>query len=577
VAVSHSAAGGLQEGSSSDLASVNYEARSFGLFNGMYTRRAMQLCPSLVILPYDFEAYHAVSLKLYEILAEEAIAGGGDLEAISCDEAMLWISLPSDAAATSLAERVRSKIRDHCRCNASIGIGSNKLIARLATKKAKPNGLFLVNEDRLEEFMGGQRVGDLPGIGHSLGSKLMGNGWDTCAELWPVPLESLQTHFGPKLGENIYQSCRGQDPHPPTQQAGQKSVGSEISWGVRFEAAGERDAFIADLVGEVMARQQAIGKVGQKLHVKMYARKAGAGEPHKRLGRGDCDVFNKTVSLGATRYTTDTILKEVIKVIESSLGVATVDIRGIGIFFSVLKDASEAEKEAFDWSALRERKPRQAEMGDAELCKFLLAHGVEPSVYKELPESVQKELLADLHTIDDQAPVQPVQWVPAKRPAKGTKASPRKDTASMSLTQFFGARKGGSVEAKKSKTEQADVIDLTSSAGIDAEFFSALPSYLQEEIMEDQRGKGGPGVRTEVSESGLPESEHQAIDITDNDDFDEAAILGHAKRLLAAENYEQLSRDLSRLQYRFPSEMEPVLAQVQGLFYRQEGASLFIP
>ena len=87
-----------------------------------------------------------------------------------------------------------------------------------------------------------------------------------------------------------------------------------------------------------------------------------------------------------------------------------------------------------------------------------------------------------------------------------------------------------------------------------------------------------PASKSEIRECKSLESEHEpTTSITEEEHFDEVSVLCHLERLLEAENYEQLSRDLGRLRWRFPEEMEPVIAQVQDQFYQKEGSSLYIP
>lgn len=100
---------------------------------------------------------------------------------------------------------------------------------------------------------------------------------------------------------------------------------------------------------------------------------------------------------------------------------------------------------------------------------------------------------------------------------------------------------------------------------------------LKEEILEEHRQKAVRVLKNESSETKPSEMEYESSSILEEEFFDEASILGHANLLLAAENYEQLSRDLSRLRRRFPEEIEPIIVQIQEQFYQKEGSSLYIP
>ena len=95
-------------------------------------------CPDLVVIPYEFDAYQEVSERMYRILLQHATL----VQPMSCDEAYVDVSDCSDPVA--LAATLRRQIRDATRCNASVGIGPSILLAAMATKKAKPDGVFRV-------------------------------------------------------------------------------------------------------------------------------------------------------------------------------------------------------------------------------------------------------------------------------------------------------------------------------------------------------------------------------------------------------------------------------------------------
>ncbi|KAG0228115.1 deoxycytidyl transferase [Actinomortierella wolfii] len=162
VGVAHGSGGA---NSNSEIASCNYLAREYGVKNGMQLKKARSLCPDLVVVPYEFEKYEAISLDFYRILLKYA----DDLQAVSVDEALVDISSrvwPSwndeyhrqgetstashsqSAAATrtspeEFAQKLRDEIFAVTGCHASVGIGPNILLAKLSTKRAKPHGQYI--------------------------------------------------------------------------------------------------------------------------------------------------------------------------------------------------------------------------------------------------------------------------------------------------------------------------------------------------------------------------------------------------------------------------------------------------
>ncbi|KAI7846806.1 hypothetical protein BDC45DRAFT_611423 [Circinella umbellata] len=224
--------------SSSDIASCNYIARASGVRNGMHVGTAKQRCPELQVIPYEFEKYRAISEIFYETLygfAEE-------IEPVSVDEAL--IEIDGDEEAGIVATQIRNAIREKTRCEVSIGIGPNILLARLATKKAKPAGQYYCSAEEVQDFS----VSDLPRIGPSMTEKLAGMGILTVADILRTKLPMLQSNFGPKTAKCL---------------------------GVRFENEEQVKRFVDELVRKCL----------------------DAGEASKRLGCGECDSFSKSISL----------------------------------------------------------------------------------------------------------------------------------------------------------------------------------------------------------------------------------------------------------------------------------------
>lgn len=127
--------------STSECATCNYRARAFGVKKGMFLGRAKELCPDLIVLPYDFEGYEEVSEQVADILTRYASNFDGCVEQVSCDESYVEMNLPLpvksgttvgvDDLAENLAASMRTEIVQATDCTASIGIASNKLLAKV--------------------------------------------------------------------------------------------------------------------------------------------------------------------------------------------------------------------------------------------------------------------------------------------------------------------------------------------------------------------------------------------------------------------------------------------------------------
>eukprot|EP01039_Chlorochromonas_danica_P004149 gene4149-4555_t len=350
--------------SSSEIASCNYEARKRGLRNGMFLGNARSSIPDLVVLPYSFEDYDMVSKQLYRLFLRYA----NFVQAVSCDEGYLDLTeevrkrllrpSPPLARGTSsslrsvaleVAEEIRAAIYKATQCCASIGIGKNLLLARLATQQAKPNGShYLCLEDALDNEKGLLAVlpiSSLPGFGHSITEKCKKAGLTTCGDLRRVSLHSLQQLVGEKTGETLYHYAHGMDDrvlcNPPRQ-----SLGVDINWGIRFQREEEVRTFLKELSEEVVGRLVKTGYSAFQitLHAK---RRLYEGEPEKFLGCGRCEDLSRTVNL-ARRLKFAIELWQHVLVLYKQMGLRPDELRGLGIHLKKLQYDEEEAKELWE-------------------------------------------------------------------------------------------------------------------------------------------------------------------------------------------------------------------------------------
>ncbi|VDN36397.1 unnamed protein product, partial [Gongylonema pulchrum] len=156
VAITHSK--GTEGAGMSEIASCSYEARAQGVRNGCFIKDAKKTCPDLICLPYQFDDYRQVSKQIYSIISGYTL----DIRAVSCDEMYVDLeTLCKEMCITGVMEIVsviRAEILEKTGCNASVGIGNSMLIARVATRHAKPNGQFLIAVGDIEEFIKKEKI-----------------------------------------------------------------------------------------------------------------------------------------------------------------------------------------------------------------------------------------------------------------------------------------------------------------------------------------------------------------------------------------------------------------------------------
>uniref|UniRef100_A0A0E0Q1X9 DNA repair protein REV1 n=2 Tax=Oryza rufipogon TaxID=4529 RepID=A0A0E0Q1X9_ORYRU len=295
---------------------------------GMFVREAKARCPHLMIVPYDFDAYGEVADQFYGILHKYC----SKVQALSCDEAFLDMT----ECLHDNPEEVTQKIR-----NEIFGISGNMLIARLATRSAKPNGQCFISSEKVDGYLNTLSIKALPGIGHTVSDKLKSKEVEYCGQLRNIPKESLHKDFGKKIGDMLWNYCRGIDHSVVEAVQETKSVGAEVNWGVRFNDNKDAENFLVNLSKEVCLRLEGCGVQGRTITLKLKTRRKGAGEPIKFMGCGDCETVSRSMTIaGATDN--PVTLQRIAKQLFSSFCVDVKEVRGVGLKISRLEHADLA-------------------------------------------------------------------------------------------------------------------------------------------------------------------------------------------------------------------------------------------
>lgn len=339
-------------GSGSEIASCNYVARARGIKNGMWMKGALQACPELQVLPYDFPAYEDASRKFYS----SVLAIDGIVQSVSIDEVLIDITnqcldaggsdgrgvsegsiYREQAKADEIAQALRDSVKEKTGCAVSVGIGGNILQAKVALRKAKPAGQFQLKPEAVLDFVANLAVQDLPGVGYSLGAKLEELGVKLVKDVRDLSREKLCSSLGPKTGMRIYEYARGIDKTEVGNEVIRKSVSAEVNWGVRFVNQDQAEDFVKSLCGELNRRLVENLVKGRQLTLKVMRRAMDAPlEPVKHLGHGKCDTFNKSVVIGVATNASDILAKEAISMLRS-FNISPGDLRGLGVQMTKLE------------------------------------------------------------------------------------------------------------------------------------------------------------------------------------------------------------------------------------------------
>jgi DNA polymerase IV (DinB-like DNA polymerase) len=205
------------------VSTCSYEARNYGVHSGMPISRAFALCPEGVYLPVNYPLYSRVSGNIMHIVRKY----GDRFEQVSIDEAYLDISsVHTYAAARDLAGAIKHEIREAEHLTCSIGIGPNKLVAKIASDFQKPDGLTVVEPPDIEPFLFPLPVGKIPGIGRKTGAELKRMGIATIGDLAQTDIQVLQSRFG-KWGLIMSRCARGVDASEVKTTRVRKSISKE--------------------------------------------------------------------------------------------------------------------------------------------------------------------------------------------------------------------------------------------------------------------------------------------------------------------------------------------------------------
>ena len=226
----------------SELSTCNYNARKYGVKKGMLLHQARQLCPSLIVLPYDYDGYEEVSSLVFDVIHQHAEKFDGVVEQVSCDEAYIEFCLSQNDVdknenkdddlcgfVKNVAETIRGDIFAATECTASVGVGANKFLAKLATDKAKPDGSFVVKDNY--ELLYKLKLRDLPGIGWKLDRKLQANHLESVKDVLALGDEAknkLCSLLGAGNGRKLLDYIDGKDDRP-VESAKRKTIGAEVS------------------------------------------------------------------------------------------------------------------------------------------------------------------------------------------------------------------------------------------------------------------------------------------------------------------------------------------------------------
>jgi len=211
------------------VTSATYEARRYGVHAAMPTARALRLCPTATVLPGDMALYSEVSRSVMALFRSITPL----VEPLSLDEAFLEVSgaVRRLGDAAEIGEYICARVFDEQGITCSVGVAGTKFVAKLASTRAKPDGLLVVRPPEVMDFLHPLPVGALWGVGPKTEEVLLRLGLRTVGDLAHVPAKTLQRALGSALGAHLHDLSWGRDPRRVVPDEPEKSTGHEETFG----------------------------------------------------------------------------------------------------------------------------------------------------------------------------------------------------------------------------------------------------------------------------------------------------------------------------------------------------------
>jgi DNA polymerase IV len=239
------------------VTTASYEARRFGIFSATPAERARRLCPDAVFIPPDFEAYRARSKGVMAVLRRHVER----VEVVGLDEA--YLDLTGLDRYRSAARSVKQAVRSETGLTCSVGIGPNKLVAKVASDAEKPDGFLELTAEGARLRFAEASPGLVPGIGPKTVARLEELGIATLGRLGATPDEQLVQWFGPRLGPHLGALARFEDGRAIETVRIAKSESRETTFDRDLHGLAQLEPVLERLTGELcdtLAREDRRGR-----------------------------------------------------------------------------------------------------------------------------------------------------------------------------------------------------------------------------------------------------------------------------------------------------------------------------
>ena len=249
---------------------ANYPARRYGVHSAMPMTRARRMCPGATVLMPDFTEVETVSSSVMEIFRRVTPL----VQTLSVDEAFLDVSGILDRSTPrEIAEHLRARVADEQRITCSVGVAASLSVAKLASRRAKPDGVVVVPPDRVTSFLHPLDVGELWGVGERTREQLHRLGLFTVWDLAHTPVATLQRGLGRAMGSPLHDLAWGTDRRTITPTRGHhepdRSMGADETFGRDTDDPAVCRRELLRLAAKVTGRMRTAGVAGRTVTLKV--------------------------------------------------------------------------------------------------------------------------------------------------------------------------------------------------------------------------------------------------------------------------------------------------------------------
>lgn len=249
------------------VTAANYPARKYGVRSAIPLSQAMRLCPHAIVLEPHHEKYRELSRQVMSIFDDVTPL----VERLGIDEAFLDVAGARSllGSPAEIGELIRRRVHAETRLTCSVGAASIKFVAKLASGRAKPDGLLVVPATETLAFLHALPVSSMWGVGQAMEEKLVSRGIRTIGDIAVMPLPALQRAVGEASGAKLRELANGIDPRRVTPIVHEKSVGHEVTFEVDITDAEVLRRELLRQADAVAVRLRRGGWVGRTVVLKL--------------------------------------------------------------------------------------------------------------------------------------------------------------------------------------------------------------------------------------------------------------------------------------------------------------------